>query len=997
MRPLRLELEAFGSYPGREVVDFEVLARRGLFAVTGPTGTGKTTVFDAMVFALYGQLPGERSSDGEARSHHAPPEVETSVTFEFAIDGERYRIWRSPTQQRPKRRGRGTTLQPARAQLSRVLDHGTEPLESRPTACTARCVDLVGLDCRQFQRVVLLPQGRFTEFLIATDEDRERLLRQLFGGQIYEDAVSWLRARVRSLEVEVAGVETEIAHRRRNAHQAIVTAGAIVHDHPAVADPAHDADPVDLVDPDLADPELVDPDRLVALLDELRLEMQARSSQLSEVREASARAAAAVERARDASRRFDDASIIRERLAELDRRDTWLERDVERVDASRRAALVVAAGETLDRCSVAAADARHALDEIHARVVDGFAALDRSVPPLEPVAVATAVHEVRRELDRSRELLADAASGRAQLAQLERDLEVTSEQHREFAAEIERLDLRIDELERTGRDLTCTATAVDRLAHDAGVAHERLEAHGSLARAVESLTAAEVVEVEARKEYEATMAGFVSSQAPRLAATLVSGQPCVVCGSSRHPAPATGTGGPAIDHEAVDAARLSWSRAERDVERCRIEADGFRLVLGAHVHTPEPELRSAFERISHQLNQARDAVTELEALEGRLASERSGRDRMAAATHEHLGEVQRLRGAVEVARADVERRDVLVADIDPALVAGQLELVDAIEAALGDLDGGAAAVASTAASLADARQVLESALAVSGYSDRCGAVDAWLGHDLERQLDQQIRAHRDEHSRLSTQLAQLLEQGVPDQRPDLDTLASEAERISTVAAESLRRHTTATDAIGRAEQELAEAAAVAEGSAELRGRCHTARVVFRTCNGEAGLRVKLERWVLAGELDRVTSAANAHLAVMTANRYALRRSVDQQRGGLTLEVIDAHTGTARGTATLSGGEQFQASLALALGLADVVSHGGAGSGKTFEALFVDEGFGSLDAEALDDAIAALSQLQSGGRMVGAITHVEAMKERLHPGIVVRPLGHGEGSTLTVNP
>jgi exonuclease SbcC len=174
-----------------------------------------------------------------------------------------------------------------------------------------------------------------------------------------------------------------------------------------------------------------------------------------------------------------------------------------------------------------------------------------------------------------------------------------------------------------------------------------------------------------------------------------------------------------------------------------------------------------------------------------------------------------------------------------------------------------------------------------------------------------------------------------------------------------------------------------------------ARTVFRTCNGEAGFKVRLERWVLARELERVTQSANVHLGRMSNGRYALKR--DSTKGGLRLEVHDSHTGKSRATNSLSGGEQFQASLSLALGLADVVSHGGSASGKHFEALFVDEGFGSLDQDALTQAIDALEQIHASGRMVGAITHVEEMKQRLHKGIEVSRLPNDSGSTLRVNP
>jgi exonuclease SbcC len=156
--------------------------------------------------------------------------------------------------------------------------------------------------------------------------------------------------------------------------------------------------------------------------------------------------------------------------------------------------------------------------------------------------------------------------------------------------------------------------------------------------------------------------------------------------------------------------------------------------------------------------------------------------------------------------------------------------------------------------------------------------------------------------------------------------------------------------------------------------------------------------VLAGELDRVTDAANVHLARMTNGRYQLHRTDDAghrgKQAGLDLTVFDSHTGRTRPPATLSGGEQFQASLALALGLADVVSLGGTGSGRRFEALFVDEGFGSLDPDALDQAVDALHQIHAAGRMVGVITHVEAMKQQLPTGVEVRRRPDGRGSTVT---
>ena len=222
MRPLHLRLQAFGSYPGEEVVDFTLFNGIGTFLVTGPTGSGKTTVFDAMVYALYGELPGQRKGEGETRSHHADPAVETFVEFEFEVDGARYKVRRSPQQERQAKRGSGTAQQAATAMLAKIQPDGSAvSIATKATACSKECAALVGLTSEQFQRVVLLPQGKFNEFLVASEGDREPLLSQLFGGALYTEAVDWLKSTMRQLESRVADDDQQIEHHRTNAVDAL--------------------------------------------------------------------------------------------------------------------------------------------------------------------------------------------------------------------------------------------------------------------------------------------------------------------------------------------------------------------------------------------------------------------------------------------------------------------------------------------------------------------------------------------------------------------------------------------------------------------------------------------------------------------------------------------------------------------------------------------------------------------------------------------------------
>jgi exonuclease SbcC len=516
-----------------------------------------------------------------------------------------------------------------------------------------------------------------------------------------------------------------------------------------------------------------------------------------------------------------------------------------------------------------------------------------------------------------------------------------------------------------------------------------------LIAALDHLAAAQRADHTAKGAYEDVMARFVATQAPRLAAELRPDEPCPVCGSTTHPSPAEPVGDDAVDHDAVDTARSTWTRASNKMAALDSVIAGLREALGADAESPIDAFQDLVAEADIALQHARAAVAELSTTRSDLAALAAA---LADANESALAKQHELAtrsGAAESLRAEATRLVDVVADIDEAKVDANLAVHRTLDAALDGLADAFDGATATATVLAEATSRLADELVASGCADVAAARATLLDAAEEiRRIDRADQWRRDvaaQQARLHT----LTEQGIPDERPDVDAAdasASEANRVANAATEAF---TTAANALRTAGSELDRAIAVSAGSAELRAERDDARVVFKTCNGEAGIRVKLERWVLAGELDRVTTAANDHLARMTNHRYTLQRS--GAKGGLALEVFDAHTGRARPTASLSGGEQFQASLSLALGLADVVSHGGSASGRQFEALFVDEGFGSLDPNALDDAIRALAQLHAAGRMVGAITHVEAMKQQLHVGIEVSALADGRGSTLTVYP
>jgi exonuclease SbcC len=986
--------QAFGSYPGRQEIDFTDLAARGLFVVSGPTGTGKTTIFDAIVFALYGVLPGQRSVEGECRSHHAPAHVETFVELTFEVDGVRHVVRRTPRQPRPRQRGEGTVEQPATATLVRLRPGGaTESLATKPTDARKACQELVGLDARQFQRVVLLPQGQFTDFLLASDEEREKLLRQLFGGELYQHAVDWLKDRVAALRAEVGEVDELIRHHLRNAVADLGLVGSAWRPD-LVVEPLDERTPEQLGE--LA----------AALVEEAvlrRTEVNALQREADHARTTLAESEALAERLRLLAAARATRQTLEDERPSVDTART-------RLADARRAAPVVAAAD-LARSAIAAAEAAEAsLLQVRTRIATALRALGRPLPDLDAAAVAAALAELRHEVDAQQQVLQEAASADRAATEAEAESAAAETALAEAQADLLAKQELLARLTAEAAALAATAAGVGDLARaedDARRCHaDRTALDEALARA----DAAEARAVEAQAEYESLMAAFVAGQAARLATTLQDGVPCPVCGSAEHPAPARHTEVAAVDHDAVDAGRMRWSAATTEAADRRAAVGPILERLGGLAHAPLPVLEEALHTAEARHAEARTAAAEHARLEERIAKGEQLVAESGPAVSDAAEAAVRCRTLATAARAEAVTRTALAAAIDPgSVVAAQASLAGLAEDAV-LLAPAADALTTALARAAQAADALTGALAAAELPDEPAARALALPPEQETALAETVRSWDRSVDEVNGRIAALTAQGFPSDPPDPEACRVAAETAGARAAAAREAFTTADDALARAQEDLGHAAKAAEGSADLRAAFDVARTVHETCAGARNRNPRLDRWVLAGELDRVTEAANVHLARMTANRYQLRRRDDEDGGGrstLTLEVLDAHTGRGRSTGSLSGGEQFQASLSLALGLADVVSQGGSGTangtangtakGKIFEALFVDEGFGSLDPQSLDEAINALASLQAGGRMVGAITHVEAMKQQLHVGIEVRARADGRGSELVVHP
>lgn len=852
MRPLRLELAAFGPYSEPQVIDFRALGERRLFLVHGPTGAGKTTLLDAICFALYGDATGPDRDAKGFRSQFAGPALETTVTLDFQLGARVYRVTRQPEQERAKRVGQGTTLSPPAATLwdrSGLADSAEEGkvLATRVGNVTEAIVDLLGFRSEQFRQVIVLPQGRFREVLLAGSKEREDILRQLFDTGFYGRIEEALKERSRELRVAAEKLRAERATLLRQ---------------------------------EGLDDEAALDERLRALLDD----KSGVDAGLKALQHESSAAAQALERARGEQARFDKAQRAQRTLAALQARCAEIDADRQRLHAARRAASLVDLAAQLAARRHAADDSGKALEDMRRRHSSAAHRLER----------ATAALHAEQARAPEREALGRRAAELVRLLPLAQEL----------------------------------AELLDR--ESAEAAAERVAADG--------VDAALRAAAEARARAGALRSARESGSAALLAADLQPGAPCPVCGSTEHPRPATG-GGEIPSPEALGAADEAIAAAEANLD----------------------ELRQASQRAAAVLS---DLRARIDILRRQLAG-------VVAPSPDHL------RGIPRLAEEATGRGAALQDALDRAMADEQAARDDAAR-----LEAGLEAATRQADAARAALQATEKAWAER--LDRAGFAgeQAWRGAVLDEEEMERIQAASDDfRQRLAAAEgmaadAQAEVAGrVPPDLPAAEAAAAGAAHAHGHAAEKSGQLGSRIESLERLRTRLGE---IAGEYAAAEQRFGVFGSIARVAAGDNLHRISLQRFVLASRLDDVLAAASRRLHAMTRGRYLLRRNTEtadrRAAGGLELLVEDAYTANSRPVATLSGGESFQAALSLALGLSEVVQ--AYSGGISLDTIFIDEGFGSLDPEALDLAIDTLMDLQQSGRMVGVISHVPELRERI---------------------
>lgn len=1045
MKPVYLVMSAFGPYADRAEISFEKFGGSGLFLICGDTGAGKTTIFDAISFALYGEVSGSTRTVDSLRSDFAAPGAKTYVELVFTHGGKTYRIRRNPRYRRPKKNGSGETVEGADASLTRP----DGSVCTGNTRVTQEVNGLLALDYQQFKQTAMIAQGEFLNLLLAGSTQRAEIFRRVFGTSLFQRIQRGLKDR-----------ELELKNRYEESARSILQylSGALPDGEILTEEALREITRENDVN---RAPELM---KLLET-ENGRDEKEAgqRNKALSALRAERERGTLALAEAE----RLNAAFAERKKREEKDRA---LKADAEKMAAQeRRAALAEKAESVVFPAQRAYLREKTAAEQLKTdidRLNNTIREKSRELAPLSAAFEAERAKDPRREsLSGEIGRLSDAlpqyekAAGLQKqsealakdLAEQEKQSKLLLEKQQRLQAENSRLSARLEELGNVeAQRLTCrndwktAKEKLDRITEILGSLQKISRVAGEYRGLKSGYQKAEAAYRAAGEAFDRAERAFLRQQAGLMAADLEEGEPCPVCGSLSHPNRAR------LTEQAPDEAELKRLRTEKDRLHKELEQQGLDLkatetkvesdrealkkavssVLKDAAGLSEPELQSTAETARKQTGAELDALLKRGKGLAALCKEREGcaeAEKQAEKSRTELeGKIRKLDAETGKYRAAFEAKKAETAAVRKALpFPTKAETEKALDEKKKELDSSKQMLSQAekafqscraerdkaGAVLADSRKKYEAAQTEAGrclaeYHEKLNAAgfageEEYLAARLSpaetETLRKELTEYRDACRDTSEALRRLKEETAGKSPADTERMKEkqeeqkrQEEKAEAAVREISVRLTNNRNVLGHVRESSA-------GREKLEAEYMDARTLSRTANGELTGKQKLsfEQYVQATYFNRILEEADRRLSTMTGGRYALLRKEggadNRSQSGLDIDVMDHSTGKIRDVKSLSGGESFKASLALALGLSDVVQS--SAGGVRIETMFVDEGFGSLDEESRRLAISTLSELAGGDRLVGIISHIEELRDQIDRQIVVQ--GGISGSSLRV--
>ena len=903
MRPLKLTMSAFGPYAGRTEVDFTKLGKSGLYLITGDTGAGKTTIFDAIIYALYGEASGDNRKSDMMRSKYADTDTPTFVELEFMYGGKTYKVRRNPDYERAKSKGEGFTVEKANAEL---IMPGGVPI-SKTKEVTQKIISIIGIDRDQFVRISMIAQGDFLKMLLSSTAERGEIFRKIFNTEPY-------RLFQERLKDETAALKKVCEEKSRDISRLFASVCGNDEDINAINGFVSAGDYTSALD-----------------------KVKNISARLEEKRSNAAAQTETAEKRREViNEKLTVLSKDREIRAEIAKKEKFWNDNKDRVCALK-ADYEAEEGKTEEREKIIAK-----INAVNASM-DKYETLDK---------VSSAV----------KELLSGIEKGKRNIDEYDKRIKAAEKEAETLKTEAEELKNVESERVEAEKDIERLTAEAKNLKNLNDVLNSYKTEAKEFSRIKAEYKAAADKADKAAQLYIALERAFMDEQAGILAEKLEKGKPCPVCGSTEHPCP-TALSENAPKEEDVKKAKGDSEDLRNIAQKLNADAKeqrGKAVILKATLeNTAESLLNSRdFDFIKENAPKAAEKALNLKAAAEKALKETENKIRRKAAAEKRLKALEE-----ELKTLNEERtlNDKRLAENSASLTAAK-ERENSLAKEL-EFESRMAAKA-----------------AVKGLENKKNDMDKTLKDKKEKY--EVIKAETEEAKAAAEALKGQLS-GTDGDFNALTAAKAAVEGEIKQKREELNKYTLAIEnnnaIIETAEKDIPSLTAAAKKFGSI-------KALYDTASGQISGKdkISLETYVQTAYLDRITARANVRLMAMTGGQYELIRKKDSSekkaQSGLELDVTDHYNGTRRSVKTLSGGEAFKASLALALGISDEIQS--SSGGIRLDSMFVDEGFGSLDEQSLDQAVNELVRLSEGNRIVGIISHVGELKERIDKKIVV---------------
>ncbi|WP_187986067.1 AAA family ATPase [Listeria marthii] len=1013
MRPIKLTMQAFGAYAKKEVIDFEKLGTEQIFVISGKTGAGKSTIFDAISFAIFGKANTFDRESFSMRSHFATDKEVTEVTLVFRLKDKIYQISRIPQQEIAKQRGNGTTTSPQKAELYELIGDEMKLLASSVRDVNTKMEELIQLNVDQFRQILMIPQGEFRELLVSDSKEKEVILQRLAHTVYYEKVENLLWEKQKEAEILVVEARKKVAELAELSLPGVEVAGKTTSEISVLQTEAMQREQAILVELEtelsvirkqtseavekvtLAKEQLLDWQNLDAYTAEVaKLETEKDFYQAIEVR---------IEAAKRASNlRSQDALCIRlkEQLEAAEKNEKQVAIEAERV--ANQFSHAKKQKETLAE--------KEAELEANKRTLFQLEEMEPKIIELEVVTIQKrraeldwkeATNHLEKVVGSEKEIIAEMQVMEAKLAEVNQ-------------AELANLEA-INEQTTIETSIEKNQELVNKRVKMAGWDKQKQVEEQTLA---ELLTEKTEIETTIKREELKRQ----QEQAATLALHLHDGDACPVCGSVSHPELAKF--GESANLETLEVASAKLTEKQQAIHSAEKSISQFEWQLNEWAEIADVNLAEVEQTLAENIQQAKNLTVQIETLQAKVAQKetiqatletlKNNQNKAEIEKNNIAVQVENLHQQVQLASGKLNYLEQSIpADLrDKAVfehkknelntsIQTHIEQAERVDAAFrqaekattqleSTLESAQKTILSAQEALQEQREIFKTAMKQNDFSSYDAYKQALMSaEELKSQEEQLADFERKRHLAISRQ-ADLTEKLKDKQKPNIEQLEfvmhekqqqlgqSEENTIKqrefvTKRKELIENYQNSIQSVEKAEANYADIGLLADAA-----------------RGKNARRLTFERYILAMFLDTIIHRANHRLSKMTSGRFELQRKMEKAKGnvqsGLELEVFDEYTGLTRHVKTLSGGESFKTSLALALSLAEVVQE--MAGGISLETMFIDEGFGTLDPESLEAAVECLLETQENGRLVGIISHVPELKERISARLEVTATNHG---------